>query len=72
MHQQDWMAAIEMLVPNIHLPDAALLQLLCRCVPDQGITALLLRNFRVGGGQKDACAQWLTDVTRALLAPIPF
>ena len=78
MHQQDWIAAIEMLVPNIHLPDEALLRLLCKCVPDQGITsmeeaqALLLRNFRVGGGNKDACAQWLTDMTRALLAPIPF
>ena len=78
MHQQDWIAAIEMLVPNIHLPDEALLRLLCKCAPDQGITsmeeaqALLLRNFRVGGGQKDACAQWLTDMTRALLAPIPF
>ena len=34
--------------------------------------ALLLRNFRVGGNQQNTCAQWLTDVTRALLAPIPF
>ena len=78
MHQCDWIAAIEKLVPNIHLPDDELLQLLCSCVPEQSITsmeapqALLLRNFRVGGNQQDACASWLTEVTRALLAPIPF
>ena len=76
MNQRDWITAIEMLVPNIHLPDGALLRLLCKCVPDQGITsmeeaqALLLRNFRVGGNQQNTCAQRLTDVTRALLAPI--
>ena len=34
--------------------------------------ALLLRNFRVGGSKPDACAQWLTEVTRALFKPIPF
>ena len=60
MHQRDWMAAIEILAPNIHLPDDDLLQLLRSCVPEQGITsmeeaqALLLRNFRVGGSQQDA------------------
>ena len=70
MHQRDWIAAIEILVPNVHLPDDALLQLLRSCVPEQGITsmeeaqALLLRNFRVGGSRHDACARWLTDVTR--------
>ena len=34
--------------------------------------ALLLRNFRVGGAQQSDCADWLTAVTRDLLAPIPF
>ena len=34
--------------------------------------ALLLRNFRVGGNRPSACAQWLTEVTRALFEPIPF
>ena len=78
MHQRDCIAAIEILVPNIHLPDDDLFQFLRSCVPEQGITsmeeaqALLLRNFRVGGSQQDACARWLTEVTRALLAPIPF
>ena len=78
MNQQDWRAAIEQLVPQIHLPDAELLHLLRRCVPEQGISsmaeaqALLLRNFRVGGSEPDACAQWLTEVTRALSKPIPF
>ena len=65
-------------MPNIHLPDEQLLALLGNCIPEQGITsmeeaqALLLRNFRVGGGKEDACATWLTEMTRALLAPIPF
>ena len=78
MHQKDWLAAIELLVPQIHLPDAELLELLRSCVPEQGILsmdeaqALLLRNFRVGGNRPSACAQWLTEVTRALFAPIPF
>ena len=63
MHRQDWMAAIEMLVPNIHQSDEQLLALLETCVPDQGITsmeeaqALLLRNFRVGGGE-EAPGSW--------------
>ena len=34
--------------------------------------ALLLKNFRVGKDQQSACAQWLTDMARDLLAPIPF
>ena len=78
MNQQDWLTAIELLVPQIHLPDTELLQLLRSCVPEQGISsmaeaqALLLRNFRVGGSQPNACAQWLTEVTRALFKPIPF
>ena len=70
--EKDWLAAIELLVPQIHLPDAELLELLRSCVPEQGIRsmeeaqALLLRNFRVGGNRPSACAQWLTEVTRAL------
>ena len=34
--------------------------------------ALLLKNFRVGKGTQSACAQWLTEMARDLLAPIPF
>ena len=34
--------------------------------------ALLLENFRVGRGNQSACAQWLTEMARDLLAPIPF
>ena len=34
--------------------------------------ALLLKNFRVGRGNQSACAQWLTEMARDLLAPIPF
>ena len=55
-----------------------LLALLEKCVPDQGITsseeaqALLLRNFRVGGEEEDERATWLTEMIRALLAPVPF
>ena len=36
MDQREWSTAIDTLVPAIHLPDEALLQLLGRCVPDQG------------------------------------
>ena len=78
MNQQDWRTAIEQLVLQIHLPYAELLHLLRSCVPEQGISsmaeaqAILLRNFRVGGSRPDACAQWLTEVTRALFKPIPF
>ena len=78
MRQKDWLAAIELLAPRIHLPEAELLELLRSCVPEQGIVsmaeaqALLLRNFRVGGSRPSACAEWLTEVTRALFAPIPF
>ena len=78
MNQQDWRTAIELLVPQIHLPDTELLHLLRSCVPEQGISsmaeaqAILLRNFRVGGSKPDACAKWLTEVTRALFKPIPF
>ena len=78
MDRRQWSTAIAMLVPAIHLPDDALLTLLNRCVPDQGITsmkeaqALLLRNFRIGGAQESDSAEWLTEVTRDLLQPIPF
>ena len=34
--------------------------------------ALLLKNFRVGKGNPSACAQWLTEMARDRLAPIPF
>ena len=50
MNQRDWITAIEMLVPNIHLPDEALLRLLRKCVPDNSshpwrkAQALLLRD----------------------------
>ena len=62
MDQKDWLTAIEMLVPNIFLPDPELLDLLRSCAPEQRISsmaeaqALLLRNFRVGGSQPSACA----------------
>ena len=78
MNQQDWLTAIELLVPQIHLPDTELLHLLRSCVPEQGFSsmaeaqAILLRNFRVGGSKPGTCAQWLTEVTRALFKPIPF
>ena len=48
------------------------------CVAGQQIAsmeeaqALLLKNFRVGKGNPSACAQWLTEMARDLLAPIPF
>ena len=78
MNQQAWRTAIEQLLPQIHLPDPALLELLRSCVPEQGISsmsqaqALLLCNFRVGSSEPNACEQWLTEVTRALFKPIPF
>ena len=78
MNQQDWRTAIEQLVPQIHLPDPALLDLLRSCVPEQGFSsmaeaqAILLRNFRVGSSEPNACEQWLTEVTRDLFKPIPF
>ena len=78
MNQQDWRTAIEQLVPQIHLPDPELLDLLRSCVPEQGIAsmaeaqALLLCNFRVGSSEPNACEQWLTEVTRELFKPIPF
>ena len=34
MNQPDWRTAIEQLVPQIHLPDPALLDLLRSCVPE--------------------------------------
>ena len=34
--------------------------------------ALLLKNFLVGKGNQSACAQWLTEMARDPLAPIPF
>ena len=54
------------------------LVLLQSCVAGQQIDsmeeahALLLKNFRVGRGNQSACAQWLTEMARDLLAPIPF
>ena len=78
MNQQDWRTAIEQLVPQIHLPDPELLDLLRSCVPEQGFSslaeaqALLLCNFRVGSSEPNACEQWLTEVTRDLFKPIPF
>ena len=67
-----------MLVSNLHQPDRELLRLLQLCVAGQKIAsmeeaqALLLRNFRVGKDKQNACAKWLTDMARNLLAPIPF
>ena len=58
--------------------DKELLMLLQSCVAGQQIAsmeeaqALLLKNFRVGKGNPSACAQWLTEMARDLLAPIPF
>ena len=52
MDQKDWLTAIESLVPQIHLPDPELLDLLRSCVPEQGLSsmaeaqALLLRGRR--------------------------
>ena len=63
---------------NLHRPDQELLVLLQSCVAGQQIDsmeearALLLKNFRVGRGNQSACAQWLTEMARDLLAPIPF
>ena len=34
--------------------------------------ALLLRSFRVGKDKNSACANWLTEMARDMLAPIPF
>ena len=70
--------AISLLVSNLHRPDQELLMLLQSCVAGQQIAsmeeaqALLLKNFRVGKGNPSACAQWLTEMARDLLAPIPF
>ena len=78
MTSEDWEGAISMLVANLHRPDQELLSLLQLCVAGQRIAsmeeaqALLLRNFRVGKDKQSACAQWLTDMARNLLAPIPF
>ena len=66
------------MVSNLHRSDKDLLQLLQRCVAGQQIAsmeeaqALLLKNFRVGKEKPSACAQWLTEMARDLLAPIPF
>ena len=78
MASDDWEGAISMLVSNLHQPDQELLRLLQLCVAGQEIAsmeeaqALLLRNFRVGKDNQSACAQWLTDMAKNLLAPIPF
>ena len=67
-----------MLVSNLHQPDQELLRLLQLCVAGQEIASmeeaqsLLLRNFRVGKDNQSECAQWLTDMAKDLLAPIPF
>ena len=74
----DWEGAISLLVSNLHRPDQELLVLLQSCVAGQPIAsmeeaqALLLKNFRVGKGNPSACAKWLTEMARDLLAPIPF
>ena len=78
MTSEDWEGAISLLVSNLHCPDQELLVLLQSCVAGQPIAsmeeaqALLLKNFRVGKGTQSACAQWLTEMARDLLAPIPF
>ena len=78
MTSDDWEGAISLLVSNLHRSDQELLVLLQRCVAGQQIDsmeeahALLLKNFRVGRGNLSACAQWLTEMARDLLAPIPF
>ena len=78
MTSDDWEGAISLLVSNLHRPDQELLMLLQSCVAGQQIAsmeeaqALLLKNFRVGKGNPSACAQWLTEMARDLLAPIPF
>ena len=78
MTSDDWEGAISLLVSNLHRSDQELLVLLQRCVAGQQIDsmeeahALLLKNFRVGRGNLNACAQWLTEMARDLLAPIPF
>ena len=78
MTSNDWAGAISLLVSNLHRPDKELLMLLQSCVAGQQIAsmeaaqALLLKNFRVGKGNPSACAQWLTEMARDLLAPIPF
>ena len=78
MTSEDWEGAISMLVSNLQRPDKELLRLLQMCVAGQQIAsmeeaqALLLKNFRVGKDKQSACAQWLTEMARDLLAPIPF
>ena len=78
MTSEDWEGAISLLVSNLHRSDKDLLQLLQSCVAGQQIAsmeeaqALLLKNFRVGKDKPSACAQWLTEMARDLLAPIPF
>ena len=78
MTSEDWEGAISLLVSNLHRPDKDLLHLLQKCVAGQQIAsmeeaqALLLKNFRVGKDKPSACAQWLTEMARNLLAPIPF
>ena len=78
MASTDWEGAIGLLVANIHQSDQELLRLLRLCVPGQQIAsmeeaqALLLRNFRVGKDDDSECANWLTDMARDMLAPIPF
>ena len=78
MTSEDWEGAISLLVANLHQPDVELLRLLRMCVAGQQIDsmeeaqALLLKNFRVGKDTTKASAQWLTEMARNLLAPIPF
>ena len=78
MTSDDWEGAISLLVSNLHRSDQELLVLLQRCVAGQQIDsmeeahALLLKNFRIGRGNLSACAQWLTEMARDLLALIPF
>ena len=78
MTSEDWEGAISLLVSNLHRPDQELLVPPQSCVAGQPIAsmeeaqALLLKNFRVGKGTQSARAQWLTEMARDPLAPIPF
>ena len=78
MTSEGWEGAISLRVSNLHRSDKDLLQLLQKRVAGQRkasmeeAQALLLKNFRVGKDKQSACAQWLTEMARNLLAPIPF
>ena len=65
MTSEDWEGAISLLVSNLHRSDKDLLQLLQKCVAGQQIASM-------EEAQALACAPWLTEMARNLLAPIPF